>query len=174
MLISLAVAFIFTPWLYRRLFRKVETGHAHASPEGDGVLQRVFNRAMTPFLRRGEGRLNRWLMLLTLVVLIALSLALVWTGGVVMKMLPFDNKSEFQVLVDMPEGTPVEGTHRVLQALADHLRMSGEWIECVAGISSCVARFDNAALSMDEALQKLAEARDRAPSPELGLAVRPE
>ena len=121
MLISLAVAFIFTPWLYRRLFRKVETGHAPASPEGDGVLQRVFNRTMTPFLRRGEGRLNRWLMLLALVVLIALSLALVWTGGVVMKMLPFDNKSEFQVLVDMPEGTPVEETHRVLQALADHL-----------------------------------------------------
>jgi multidrug efflux pump subunit AcrB len=120
MLISLAVAFMFTPWLYRRLFLKVEAAHAHAQGT-DNFLQRFFTRAMTPFLQRGKGGKHRWTLLLVLIVLIALSLALVGTRAVVMKMLPFDNKSEFQILVDMPEGTPVENTHRVLQALADRI-----------------------------------------------------
>ncbi|MDH3712899.1 MAG: efflux RND transporter permease subunit [Gammaproteobacteria bacterium] len=120
MLISLAVAFMFTPWLYRRLFLKVATAHTHAQG-ADDFLQRFFTRAMTPFLKRDKGGRNRWLLLLVLLVLIVLSLALVGKRAVVMKMLPFDNKSEFQVLVDMPEGTPVENTHRVLQALADRI-----------------------------------------------------
>ncbi len=119
MLISLAVAFVFTPWLYRRLLDGADVP-AH-NDSGDTRLQRLFTRAMTPFLRRGRGRGYRWGLLLALLVLIALSLSLVATQAVVLKMLPFDNKSEFQVLVDMPEGTPVENTHRVLQALADHL-----------------------------------------------------
>jgi multidrug efflux pump subunit AcrB len=116
MLISLAVAFIFTPWLYRRLFLKTAAAHARG---GEGALQRFFTRIMTPFLSQNAGRRNRWRLLLVLLGLIALSLALVAFRGVVLKMLPFDNKSEFQVLVDMPEGTPVEETQRVLQALAD-------------------------------------------------------
>ena len=118
MLISLAVAFVFTPWLYRRMFLKAATVHART---GKGALQRFFNRIMTPFLRQDEGRRNRWRLLYVLVGLIVLSLALVASRGVVLKMLPFDNKSEFQVLVDMPEGTPVEETQRVLQALADSI-----------------------------------------------------
>ena len=118
MLISLAVAFVFTPWLYRRMFLKAATVHART---GEGALQRFFNRIMTPFLRQDEGRRNRWKLLYVLVGLIVLSLALVASRGVVLKMLPFDNKSEFQVLVDMPEGTPVEETQRVLQALADSI-----------------------------------------------------
>jgi KipI family sensor histidine kinase inhibitor len=59
----------------------------------------------------------------------------------------------------------LEGT-RECQALADELRASGQWIECVAGISSCVARFDNAVLGMEAAIQRLAEAIARAPEPE--------
>ncbi len=120
MIISLAVAFMFTPWLYRRVFQNVQTGH-EAHDEGAGWLDRFFTRAMTPFLRRDDGRGYRWGLLAVLIVLILGSVALVGVRAVVMKMLPFDNKSEFQVLVDMPEGTPVENTYRVLSALADHL-----------------------------------------------------
>jgi len=120
MLISLAVAFMFTPWLYRRLFLAAgsEPAAAHA---GGPALRGFFERAMTPFLRRDAGRRNRWRLLWVLLALIALSIALVGLGAVVLKMLPFDNKSEFQVLVDLPEGAPVEETHRVLQALADYV-----------------------------------------------------
>ncbi|HEU0224568.1 MAG TPA: efflux RND transporter permease subunit [Steroidobacteraceae bacterium] len=125
MLISLAVAFVFTPWLYRRMFLQGAAAHATAGP-GDRAMQRFFTRVMTPFLGGDGGRRNRWRLLQLLLGLIALSLALVALGAVVMKMLPFDNKSEFQVMVDMPEGTPVEETHRVLQALADALEQVPE------------------------------------------------
>ncbi len=121
MLISLAVAFMFTPWLYYRLFAKhVPADHAPAAVRSID-LDALFSRVMTPFLRREEGRRNRWRLLYALLALIGLSMALVGFGAVVMKMLPFDDKSEFQVLVDMPEGTPVEETQRVLESLADHL-----------------------------------------------------
>ena len=120
MLISLAIAFVFTPWLYRRLFLNTAPAHAPAGPS-EGALQRFFTRIMTRFLRQDEGRRNRWKLLYVLLGLIVLSLALVALRGVTLKMLPFDNKSEFQVLVDMPEGTPVEETQRVLQALVDFI-----------------------------------------------------
>ncbi|MDZ7667947.1 MAG: efflux RND transporter permease subunit [Gammaproteobacteria bacterium] len=119
MLISLAVAFMFTPWLYRRVFANVQTHHE--GPGDDDRLHRAFQRFMTPFLREHRGAAHRWGLLAVLLVLILGSVALAGVGVVVMKMLPFDNKSEFQVMVDMPEGTPLEDTHRVLQALADHL-----------------------------------------------------
>jgi len=118
MLISLAVAFVFTPWLYRRMFLRATVAHAPAD-DVEGPLQRLFTRVMTPFLRGDDGRRNRWRLLYALLGLIVLSIALVGFRGVILKMLPFDNKSEFQVLVDMPEGTPIEETQRVLRALAD-------------------------------------------------------
>ena len=121
MLISLAVAFVFTPWLYRRLFAREAQAHT-ATAGGAARLQRFFGRVMTPFLRREAGRRNRWQLLAALVGLIAASVALVGVRAVVMKMLPFDNKSEFQVLLDMPEGTPLEDTQRVLLALAEAVR----------------------------------------------------
>jgi multidrug efflux pump subunit AcrB len=119
MLISLAVAFVFTPWLYRRVF----AGHEHASaadraqaPGGTtfGRSYRAVASVMGRFLEGDRGRGMRWGMLGLLILLIAASLALVWGQAVVMKMLPFDNKSEFQVVVDMPEGTPLEDTYAAL------------------------------------------------------------
>jgi multidrug efflux pump subunit AcrB len=122
MLISLAVAFMFTPWLYRRLMlAQVHAALPHAAHGEDRMaawLQDFFTRVMTPFLRGADGDAMRRKLLYTLLALIALSLALVAVRAVVMKMLPFDDKSEFQVLVDMPEGTPLEATQRVLDALA--------------------------------------------------------
>jgi multidrug efflux pump subunit AcrB len=70
---------------------------------------------------KGLAAIARLLPLLALLLLIGGSLGTAGMQWVVMKMLPFDNKSEFQVLVDMPEGTPLENTNRVLNALADHL-----------------------------------------------------
>ena len=127
MLISLAVAFMFTPWLYLRLHRR-----GGASPDAateaarSPWLQRVFAATMTPFLRGADGRRNRWILLAVVLILIGLSVALVGVRAVVLKMLPFDNKSEFQVVVDMPEGTPLEETNHVLQALADHIEKVAE------------------------------------------------
>lgn len=126
MLISLAVAFMFTPWLYRRLFLHVQ--HAHASSE-DRTTQKLhafFTRVMTPFLRRDEGNKRRWQLLAVLLLLIVASVGLAGVRAVILKMLPFDNKSEFQIVVDLPEGTPLEQTQRVLVALADHLRTISE------------------------------------------------
>lgn len=123
MLISLAVAFMFTPWLYLKLFKKTEhaTHTAHDPSPQDLFLQRIFRRLMLPFLRAEKGNRNRWFLLAGLLALIGGSMVLVVTQTVIMKMLPFDNKSELQILVDMPEGTALEDTHKVLQALADHL-----------------------------------------------------
>ena len=120
MLISLAVAFVFTPWLYRRLFLHVATDTPVAHRE-DTTLARFFTHVLGPLLGGQAGAGRRWLLLGALLVLIALSCSLAGFGAVIMKMLPFDNKSEFQVVVDMPEGTPLESTERVLQALAEHI-----------------------------------------------------
>lgn len=121
MLISLAVAFMFTPWLYRRLFIKHEAAHTSGEDRTARRLLRLFSRTMTPFLRGDDGAQNRRRLLFTILGLIVVSLGLVFMRAVVMKMLPFDNKSEFQVMVDMPEGTPLEDTMRVLDALADQV-----------------------------------------------------
>jgi len=123
MLISLAVAFVFTPWLTNRLLGPV--AHAHAGhgqePHGPARLERLFRRVMTPFLEGRQGRANRWKLLAAILVLIAGSLALAGFKLVILKMLPFDNKSEFQVILDMPEGTSLEQTTRVLGEIGEHL-----------------------------------------------------
>jgi multidrug efflux pump subunit AcrB len=117
MLISLAIALAFTPWLSQKLL--VHGNGAHGPEQAnDGRLPRFFERLMSPFLRGDEARSHRRKLYLGTVVAIALAVSLAAVQWVVMKMLPFDNKSEFQVVLDMPEGTPVEETARVLDELA--------------------------------------------------------
>lgn len=127
MLISLAVAFIVTPWLFFRLF-KGQAAHAggHGGEHAHGRLHDFFQRVMTPFLNAEKGRGKRVMLLFCILGLIAVSIGLVANQSVIMKMLPFDNKSEFQVMVDMPEGTPLEETNRVLQQLATDLEQLPE------------------------------------------------
>jgi multidrug efflux pump subunit AcrB len=118
MLISLAIAFVITPWLALRLL-----GHIHAG-KSDGMAARlspVFTRTFAPFLDRARGARNRFLLWLGIGGLIALSLALPVFQLVVMKMLPFDNKSEFQVVVDMPAGSSLERTAALLHEMGGHL-----------------------------------------------------
>jgi multidrug efflux pump subunit AcrB len=111
MLFSLAAAFIVTPWAAVRLLRS-QSPHAHA-PEG--AATRLYRRAMAGLI--GQSRL-RLLFLAGVSVVLLASLALVPLKLVTVKMLPFDNKSEFQVIVDMPEGTALEQTARVAAELA--------------------------------------------------------
>ena len=119
MVISLAVAFVVTPWMANKLLAK--HAGAHAAGEGDGKLYGLFVRYMGPFLRGTAGRSRRWLLFWVVMGLIVISVALPVFKLVVLKMLPFDNKSEFQVVVDMPEGTTVEQTARVLRELGGYL-----------------------------------------------------
>jgi multidrug efflux pump subunit AcrB len=122
MLISLAVAFVLTPWLALKLL----DGHAAApgthTDKADAHLQAFFTRRMTPFLNGRRGRRARVVLLLGVLAAITASLGLAVAGLVVLKMLPLDNKSEFQVVVDMPAGTSLEKTQRTLQALGAYLR----------------------------------------------------
>jgi len=146
MLISLVVAFVFTPWLFLKVFRRRAARLAEAGEHGSGeqedriyrMLYRGFQRYLTPFLNGRRGRPWRFGMLAVILALIAGSLSLVGFRAVVLKMLPFDNKSEFQVVVDMPEGTPVEQTNRVLNALADYLTTVPEvtHVQTYAGTSA--------------------------------------
>ena len=124
MVLSLAIAFVVTPWL-ARLWMKQHSGQAeegHAQPSG--MARRItplFTRIFTPLLDERRGGRNRALLGLGVALLIAISVALPATGLVLLKMLPFDNKSEFQVVVDMPAGTPVERTAAVMHELGAYL-----------------------------------------------------
>jgi multidrug efflux pump subunit AcrB len=119
MVISLVVALVLTPWLSHRLLSDVPV---HADTEDqESKLHLYFQRIMRPFLRGDEGRRARTALYVGLSALIAVAMALVVFQFVVLKMLPFDNKSEFQVVVDMPEGTTVEATAQLLDALAESI-----------------------------------------------------
>jgi len=132
MLLSLAIAFIVTPWL-ARLWMKAAPAPSmqgngahdvatHAAGQGlAGKLGPIFARLFRPLLDDQRGARNRRLLGLGIAALIAVSLALPATGLVLLKMLPFDNKSEFQVIVDMPAGTPVEQTAAALHELGAYL-----------------------------------------------------
>ena len=123
MLISLIVAFVFTPWMSNRMLGRVVhkfEGHSHEGESNPG-LERFFDRVMSPFLLGGKGHRNRWILLAGILTLIALSMMLVVGKAVILKMLPFDNKSEFQIVLDMPEGTSLERTTRVLNEIGAYV-----------------------------------------------------
>jgi multidrug efflux pump subunit AcrB len=119
MLISLAIAFVVTPWLALKLAPAHQAGHGPSRL--DDWLSRTFTRLLSPFVAEQGGRRRRVLLALATVVAILASVALAVVQLVVLKMLPFDNKSEFQVVVDMPAGAPVERTAAVLAELSAHL-----------------------------------------------------
>ena len=136
MLISLLVAFIVSPWLAFRLLRRGGHGGGHAEPEpADGAGARLYRRMMEPMLARPA---LRWGMLLGVVLLLGVSVALVPLKLVTVKMLPFDNKSEMQVVVDAPAGTTLEATLAAAREMADRLSSEPEVrdIQVYAGTSA--------------------------------------
>lgn len=118
MLFSLMVAFVVSPWAAMRLLGKHLGGAKVLEPENENWRTRLYRRVMTPLI---ASRRNRILFFLVVVAMLLLSVVLVPLGLVRVKMLPFDNKSEFQVVVNMPDGTPLEQTTRVVQALGNEL-----------------------------------------------------
>jgi multidrug efflux pump subunit AcrB len=137
MALSLAIAFTVTPWLALKLMK--HQGHApteHSSSKGLGPkLQTLFARVLTPFL---ESSRKRWMLLGGILVALMLSIGLTLVQWVVMKMLPFDNKSEFQVVVEMPAGTPLENTAATLHELGAYLAQQPEVLnlQAYAGTAS--------------------------------------
>ncbi len=119
MLISLAIAFVVTPWLALRLAPKHPPGHGPSKL--DRWLQRTFSRVLRPFVDAERGGRRRKLLGLAILVAILVSVSLAAMQLVVLKMLPFDNKSEFQVVVDLPAGAPLERTAAALAELGAHL-----------------------------------------------------
>jgi multidrug efflux pump subunit AcrB len=111
MVFSLAVAFVVTPWAAVRLLRSTSR-----QPRGEeDLFTRLYRRVMGPLVSSGR---MRALFLAGVALLLSAAIAFVPLGLVAVKMLPFDNKSEFQVMVDMPEGTALETTARAASALA--------------------------------------------------------
>ena len=129
MLLSLAIALVVTPWLSLKLLARhghaAAGEHAHeGAPDESGQagwLHRLFERVMSPFLRgAGAGR-KRTLLFASMAGLVVLAASLAVFKLVVLKMLPLDNKSEVQVVVDMPEGSTLEQTNALLAELAAKL-----------------------------------------------------
>jgi multidrug efflux pump subunit AcrB len=119
MLLSLFVALTVTPYLgYHLLQEKDEQAHKAEQGLETSWIYKLYNKIERPLLDNSKKR--RLLVGLTVVLLVG-SVALFFTKSVVVKMLPFDNKNEFQVVVDMPEGTTLERTAAVTQEIAQYL-----------------------------------------------------
>ena len=121
MAISLVVAFVVTPWLALKLMKPHGGAHAHQPSRLDAKLDITFRKLLTPFLDPVKGAAMRLKLGIAVMLLILGSLSLAYFQLVVLKMLPFDNKSEFQIIVDMPVGTPLEETARVLREIGSEL-----------------------------------------------------
>lgn len=123
MLLSLIVALTLTPYLGYIFLREKEkkdgtnNHHAHTSLEASGIYK-IYNSFIQPML---EVRWKRWAFISGTVVVLLASMVLFYTKSVAVKMLPFDNKNEFQVVIDMPEGTTLEKTNTVAGEIAAYI-----------------------------------------------------
>ena len=128
MFFSMLLAFILTPYLAVRWLKHDE---AHESPEAleredearAGFLVRLFNKIYMPLF---NSRAKRWIFLGFAGMLLVVSVLLLVSRAVLVKMLPYDNKSELQVVLDMPEGTPLQETYRVAKQIADYIKNTNE------------------------------------------------
>lgn len=124
MLFSLFIAFAVTPWAAIRLLK---AGAGTKGPDGghsrEDALTWLYRRIMTPLLRSARARFCFFALVAALLIG---ACALVGTKAVILKMLPFDNKNEFQVIVDMPQGTSLEQTAAVTAQLADRIAQEPE------------------------------------------------
>ncbi len=136
MLFSFFVAVILTPWLMLRFSGKAgAAGHGEHEAADGGRLGRLYRVVARPIL---ASRLRASLFLLLVGIATFASMGLIYTQHVTVKLLPFDNKSELQVVVDLPKGSSVEATDRALQAIVDRLAAIPEIVsfETYAGTAS--------------------------------------
>jgi multidrug efflux pump subunit AcrB len=141
MLFSLAISFIVTPWAAIRILqwrRQIHSPDSQA-PDHEAASENFFGRMyrglMTPLMASAK---RRYQFLAALVVLLLGSMALVAVGWVKVKMLPFDNKSEFQIILNMPEGSSLESTAQSAREIAAAVRTEPEVTdyEIYAGVAS--------------------------------------
>lgn len=124
MLFSLLVALTLTPYFGYRFLRAREQRQQAADEQRsapaleESKIYRAYARLVTPFL---ESRRRRWVFMLALTAVLLSSFVLFFTKSVPVKMLPFDNKNEFQVVIDMPEGTTLERTAAVARELGQYI-----------------------------------------------------
>ena len=124
MILSLFVALTVTPYLgYHLLQEKDEQEHKEAEGMETSWIYKMYNKIERPFLDSSPKR--RWLLAVTVVLLFG-SVLMFFTKSVIVKMLPFDNKNEFQVVIDMPEGTTLERTSAVTREIAQYLATKPE------------------------------------------------
>ena len=116
MIFSLLVAFIVTPWASLRLLKR---HNKHESKSKEGWTTRIYRRFMGRLIHEARWRYS-FLVLVALLLLVSFSLVALKLVRV--KMLPFDNKSEFQVIVDLPEGSTLEQTAAVTREISDYVR----------------------------------------------------
>jgi len=120
MMFSLFIAFSVTPWAAVRLLKKSDrhsSGHEAVMP--DDWFTRIYHLVMEPLLAHPAWRVL-FFIIITLLLLGACSM--VYLGLVKVKMLPFDNKSEFQIILNMPEGSTLEQTARVAMEMSDEVQ----------------------------------------------------
>ncbi|HEX2834160.1 MAG TPA: efflux RND transporter permease subunit [Thermoanaerobaculia bacterium] len=110
MLFSLLVAFVVTPWAARRLLPRTAPAH----DEREGWTTRKYRQLMAHFIHDPKWR---WSFLIGVAALLTVAMSLFFVKAVRVKMLPFDNKSEFQIVIDMPEGTTLERTAAVAREI---------------------------------------------------------
>ncbi len=129
MLFSLMVAFTVTPWAALRVLRRhvphLSAAHEAELPDQEpkDFFTRLYHRIMDPLIAHPRWR---WTFLGVVGSLLLAAVALVGVGAVQIKMLPFDNKSEFQVILNLPEGSTLEETMRVARELAAAVRTEPE------------------------------------------------
>ncbi|MDH3746157.1 MAG: efflux RND transporter permease subunit, partial [Acidobacteriota bacterium] len=133
MLFSLVVAFVVSPWLTYKLFYKkagaLSRDHTDKPADPDAEtpretrLSRLYAELFQPLLAKAW---RRWVLIGTVAFLLLASLALLPLRWVKVKMLPYDNKSEVQVVIDMPEGSTLEQTAGVARSLAEETRQLPE------------------------------------------------
>ena len=182
MLISLAVAFVITPWLALKLAPR-QGAVAHAESRLDRALATTFARLLAPFVDAVRGGRRRMLLALGIVIAIVLAVSLAAVKLVVLKMLPFDNKSELSVVVDLPTGSPVEATAAALADLGAYVATVDEVtdFQAYAGTASpinfngLVRQYDLRQMSEQGDLQvNLVDGRHRSrQSHDIALAIRP-
>jgi multidrug efflux pump subunit AcrB len=135
MIMSLVIAFTVTPWATYHALRKEYDRDEKPYDFKTGPIYKLYKRIITPFL---ESRSRSYKFLAGVALALLAAIALVGLKLVPLKMLPFDNKNEFLILVDMPKGTTLEGTNAVVAELERHLSTVNEVrdIESFVGIAS--------------------------------------
>jgi multidrug efflux pump subunit AcrB len=132
MLFSFFVAMVIAPWLMLKMHPEGMAVHEHEAAHGEGFLGRLYRRFASPVLKT---RKRAWIFLAGVGVATIAVCVLFYTESVTVKLLPFDNKSEMSVVVDLPEGATLEDTERTLLSIADVVRTVPEVrsIETYAG-----------------------------------------